>query len=171
MRKLMILSLLFFAIIISGHGRAIELAPAFGAVDESDDNLKPVIGLKSVLGAYSASLWYWGRKFGPVRESSFLVTGSKYFHPFRWKPVRTEVGLAGLSETTSLTYTELKNENASETFLNLGVYFGVSSSMQMGLVDLSVSWQSALFPAGLSGGIFLATGRKQVLSLSAGVDL
>ena len=76
------------------------------------------------------------------------------------------VGLALLHETTDITFFDAPefSSHASET--NLGAYFGVGAVLPMPWVNLVASWDSALFPAG-SGGLFLAFGRRQVMSVGA----
>ena len=84
------------------------------------------------------------------------------------------IGIAPLLETTNLSFDTEADQafNRDEHEWDFGVLFGVfweypSSS----LVKLRLSWDAALYPAGINGGLFLATGRKNLLSLSVGLAI
>ncbi len=141
---------------------------SFAVVDESDSNLKPAVGLKVLFTGYNLSLWGWGRNFGPVEERSLLVSVGKAWNPFTTKLVSTIAGVSGLSETTRLKFKDFPQDDENDTYYNGGVYFGLRCSNNFGPVILDTTWESTLFPAGVTGGIFLAMARKQILSLGVG---
>lgn len=150
----------------------IQIVPSLAAVGESDDILKPAIGLKSYFkNSFGVSFWGWGRDFGPVEERSMLLTVGKYWTPFSFKSLMVGGGLTVLSETTRLVYKDAKEENQEDTFYNGGGFFGLRYSYDLSGVILDASWESGIFPAGLNGGILLATGRKQIVSLGIGATL
>jgi hypothetical protein len=150
---------------------SMEIVPSIAAVDESDDILKPAIGLKSYINGIGFSVWGWGRDFGPVQQRSVLLTGGKYWTPFSFKSLMVGGGISALSETTRLTFKDARDENHEDTFYNAGGFFGLRYSYSFSGVIVDASWESGIFPAGLAGGLFLATGRKQIVSIGMGAML
>ena len=59
--------------------------------------------------------------------------------------------------------------NQTDQKFNLGLYLGVSwKNTFWKHWYVNVSCDSAIFPAGLVGGLLLATGRKQLISVAMG---
>jgi hypothetical protein len=141
---------------------------SIAAVDETDGNLKPALGVKMLVGSHNFSIWGWGRNFGPVEERSLLVSWGKVWTPFTTKIVSAMAGLSGLSETTRLKFKDYPQDNQDDTFYNGGIFFGLRCAYNFGPVIVDSTWESTLLPAGVTGGILLAMGRKQILSLGVG---
>lgn len=149
----------------------IQIVPSIAAIDESDDILKPGIGLKSYFNGFGGSIWGWGRDYGPVQQRSMLLTLGKYWSPFSFKSLTFGCGISLLSETTRLVFKDAQDENHQDTFYNGGGFLGVRYSYSLSKVVIDASWESGVFPAGISGGLFLATGRKQIVSIGVGAML
>jgi hypothetical protein len=166
------LLIVFFAIPYPKSRADIQVTPSVAAVSESDDILKPAIGLKGYFdGGFGVTFWGWGRDFGPVQERTMLLTVGKYWSPFSFKNLMVGGGLTALSETTRLVYKDAKEDNQNDTFYNGGGFFALRYSYSLSGLILDASWESGIFPAGFSGGLLLATGRKQVISLGIGAAL
>ena len=149
----------------------IQLVPSIAAVDESDDILKPGIGLKSYFNGFGVNIWGWGRDYGPVQQRSMLLTLGKYWSPYSFKSLTFGGGISVLSETTRLIYKDAQEENHEDTFYNGGGFLGLRYSYNPSKVVIDASWESGVFPAGIGGGLFLATGRKQIVSIGLGAML
>lgn len=142
-------------------------------VEEGDDRQRAGLSVHGELGDYGARVYYYGRTFGPVTERTIAVSLLQKENVFSSKAWSISYGLAGISESTILNFTEEADQafNANESSENLGVHFGVGWEMQS-KSNLSVGafWDSLLFPAGAAG-ILLATGRKQFLQLVVGYSI
>ena len=149
----------------------IQIVPSIAAVDESDDILKPGIGLKTYFNGFGGSVWGWGRDYGPVQQRSVLLTLGKYWAPFSFKNLTFGGGVSVLSETTRLIFKDAKDENHEDTFYNGGGFLGLRYSYSLSKMVVDASWESGVFPAGIGGGLFLATGRKQIVSIGLGAML
>lgn len=157
-----------------------EVAAGAAAIEEGDDRMRPGASLHlGVDGDYGAHVYYWGREFGPVKETSYLlgivkrvpVIGSKLFH--------AKFGLAALNERTAFAFDAAdtagldSDRSQPENNYNLGAALGMAINLKIGSGPLffSVAWDSHIFAAGLSGAIFLSSGRKQALTLLMGLSL
>ncbi len=58
----------------------------------------------------------------------------------------------------------------SENNFNIGGVVGLNLGIPTGKLLFETSWNSHIFPAGIAG-IFLASGRKQTLSVTVGMRL
>jgi hypothetical protein len=82
------------------------------------------------------------------------------------------VGAAILADQTSVDYGDATEGNDSSTEFNVGAVFLLEYRYPLagGLVT-HINWQSHVFPAGLQGGIFLSSGRRQTLTLALDYDI
>ncbi len=84
------------------------------------------------------------------------------------------VGIAPLLEKTSLSFDKEADQtfNRDEKEWDFGVLFGIFWEYpSSNLVKLRLGWDAALYPAGINGGVLLATGRKNLLSISVGLAI
>jgi hypothetical protein len=153
----------------------IELSGGLSAAEEGDDRYRPAleIGL-SPTPAWDFRGFYYGRSFGPITESTGIVAANKRFNPFNSTMLAAEIGLAILNESTAVVYKAPEDSpmNISESRWNVGVFTGLYLTFfSAGPLFANASWESAIVPAGVSGGIFLANGRKQFFGAQLGVRL
>ena len=79
-------------------------------------------------------------------------------------------GVSFLGESTEIA-ADGTSEAASSVSTNIGGVFGVRGILaQWNGVRLGAAWESHVFPAGASA-LILVTGRKQTLTMNAGVSL
>lgn len=150
---------------------AVETGAGIVGIESGDDRHQPGVFGSINFSGYDARLYYCSQKFGPVFQSaalaSFVRDISLPFTP--WVVARTGFGV--LEEFTRISFAaEQQGFDRSERRYNLGLALGLRVS---GYVSSSVfiegGWDSYLFPAGITGGLFLATGRKQMIYLGSGV--
>ncbi len=150
-----------------------ELALGPSIIEEGDDRMRP--GLASHLGIgkeYFLRFYSWGRKFGPVKETSYLLVGAKNFPVFSTTWAFAHFGIAGLSEKTEISFSDDTTQNDAEINTNLGGVAGVHIRIEaVAPILLQFSWDSHIFLAGPNGAIFLANSRKQTISLGLGLRL
>lgn len=161
--------------LISVPAKSSELAAGMAAVEEGDDRLRPAVTLHGAINElYAFRLYYYGREFGPVREDTIIISGHRRFALFNTDIIKAQIGVVLMDEATKISYDKSadKENNEEEHNGNLGAAAGISISLpaMMRPVYAHFSWDSHVFPAGL-GGILLSTGRKQTLSLVAGMVL
>ena len=139
-------------------------------MEESDDRLRPGISASLGLSSVEASLYHYSRKFGPVDESTFLLALAHRFPLPVSANLTAAVGVAGLRESTTIEFSAKDaDHNVDEDRDNLGGFLSLKYARQIyESWYWQFAWEAALFPAGVSGGILLATGRKQLMTLSAG---
>ena len=152
----------------------LSLQVGLAAMEEGDDRYRAGGALDLSWHAYSARGFYFEQNFGPVKRSTYLVefTRSLVLPPIQMFAAR--VGLAPLLERTQLHYQASKDQafNRNEYEWNVGLAFGIFWQFHdQGRLRFQVAWDSVIFPAGLNGGILLATARKNLLTLSAGMKL
>lgn len=146
------------------------------AIEEGDDRYRGGLHVALGLGAYSADMYYFSLKFGKVKTTTQVFALSRSFQipGIEFMALSGRVGLAPLLETTNLNFDSEADQffNRDEHQWNFGVLFGVFWEYpNSSLVRLRLAWDAALYPAGINGGILLATGRKHLLSLSVGLAL
>ncbi|MCA2960432.1 MAG: hypothetical protein IOD12_09275 [Silvanigrellales bacterium] len=140
---------------------------------EGDGRAKPAVVLGGVVGdGYFANLFLSGQRFTIVSRTSQLLSVGKRWpvaFPFSGR-FSFAGGLSVLREETRIGATAT-SAALSETLYNgalaLAVQFRV---LQMARASLDLDWSNHIFPAGLAT-VYLATGRKQFVSLTAGVAL
>jgi hypothetical protein len=159
--------------LISEQAQAFEVAGGLAAVEEGDDRLRPAFALHAALDDfYAARMYYYGREFGPIREDTLILSAHRRFSLFRTNIIKAQMGIALMDEITKVSYSGSadKDKNEEEHNTNIGGAAGISIALPANLAPFyaQFSWDSHVFPAGL-GGILLSTGRKQTLSLVAGM--
>lgn len=108
-----------------------------------------------------------------MKEQTYLVSFSRRWGLFRSNAFQATLGMAAMNEKIALAFTgDDAALNTDENNYNFGLAFGVSWALPHKGVPfyMSASWDSHIFPAG-EGGIFLATGRKQAISVILGMAL
>ncbi len=150
--------------------QAFELGLGFSAIEEGDDRFRPGILVDMSSGeVWRSRAYYYGRKYGPITERTMLISVYRYLdimRVFNTNFLRASVGGVVMNERTELDFKE--DEDEVENNFNLGATIGVHTYIKIGdsfFVQGSV--ESHLFLAGL-GGILLANGRKQMISLASG---
>lgn len=147
-----------------------ELTFGISSVEENDDRLRPGIYLGFSKDDISSALYHYGRKFGPfVEKTYFLGIGQKFLFP-GLKQFHAILGLALMREDTTLKFRGADTVfDREECRYNGGVFLGLSFREDiMNSWFFEASWNSGVFAAGIAGGLFLATGRKQFVSLALG---
>ena len=76
-----------------------------------------------------------------------------------------------MDESIKIEYSNSSDQEfeKDEHNYNIGMSFGISYHLNTDPLYMAVSWDSQVFPAGLTGGLFLASGRKHAVSLVMGV--
>ena len=132
-------------------------------------------------GLLGAAMIY-GRRFGPVTEQTVILSGGRPFDLFGGNAWQGVLGISVLLEKTTIEGSTAAdpenldaNLDASSSFVqestNIGAVFGVRCRFfQWRSFAIAGAWESHLYPPGLNV-VYLATGRKQLLTLNAGVTL
>ncbi len=161
--------------LISSRSFALEISGGISAAEEGDDRYRPALSV----GVSPTPLWqmrgfYFGRSYGPVDEGTALVSVARKAAFFRSPYFSAAMGLAVLNESTTITYASDQDaaQNLAESRWNAGIFTGIYATLgSKGPLFVSTAWEAAIFPAGLSGGLFLANGRKQFFSAQLGFRL
>ena len=141
------------------------LGTSLSAVEEGDDRLRPAVSLTA---AFSDDLvgkaHFFGKDFGQVTERTALLSLGYRFPVLGLSLVRATIGGVVMSEAVSVS----GEGGTSDSSTNIGVLFGLSFGppARKGMF-LECAWDSHVFLAGLAG-LFLTTGRKQMLSFGVG---
>lgn len=170
------------AIAQSSPVSAFELQAGFAAVEEGDDRMRPGAALHVGFNEfYQGRMYYYGRELGPIREETYLVSGGRRFGLFGSPSVTASIGAAMMNERVVVDYGDANpdgtpvdpDQERREDNYNVGAAFGIAWSLPKSARPLAftVSWDSHVFPAGVAGFFFLSSGRKQTISLTAGVAL
>ena len=89
----------------SNKASSYELSARLSGVEETDDILKPATGAELVFANnFCATLVYWGRDFGPVKERRYLISASHRFKPWPTKYLSAAIGGSILNQVTSINY-------------------------------------------------------------------
>ncbi len=157
---------------LPGKTSALDLALGLAAVEQGDDNQRPaaVIHL-GWTSNYMSRAYLYGRDFGPVSERTYLLTFARRFAVFKTLNIEASLGLNMLLESISVDNSTDPTDTPKEDNYNFGGNAGLYYAPNLGALMLQLGWDSHLYPAGLNGGLFLATARKHFLSLSCGVRL
>lgn len=161
---------LFVAWVMPDAAQAWESAFGLVMIEESDDRIRPGLLLHLGLKGLESQVFYYGRSFGPVQESTGILSLARSFPVPKMRDFFAATGLALLREDVRIDFGESYQEfNRDEQGYNLGLFFGLRWVNHFWKKwFLQIAWSSAVFPAGLSGGLFLATGRKQLIFSSLG---
>ncbi len=167
--------LVAIGLLASRQVRAIEAGIGASMLDQGDDRLVPALSVKYA----PAKEWvgyahYHGVNFGPAHMDVFIASGARRFNLDKSGYFSTHFGASLLFEQVVLDYDEPgdKSYNDTDRSGNIGGNFGVAVGLPPGSspVDCSVTWDSHVFPAGF-GGLFLANGRKQTITITLGANL
>lgn len=156
---------------------ALELGIGTATVEEGDDRLRPAALIHAGFTPEIAGRAYvYGRNYGPVRETTIITTVARRWSLFKSNTLTAACGLALMDEQTKLSFSDPADKAANdktENSYNAGLTYGIAWSLPKGSGPFyfSASWDSAIFPAGLQGMIFLSTGRKQTLSIIMGATI
>ena len=143
-------------------------------VEQGDDHQRPAASLHiGVNDFYQGRVHLWGRDFGPVKERTYILTGSRRFGLFRSNTFTGNVGFALMDECTTIDFEGVDDDHdefdKTEHNYNFGATFGISATLyDADPLYMSASWDSHVFPAG-QGFLVLVTARKQVLGVVMGV--
>lgn len=131
-----------------------------------------LVGQVGWQGDYASKLFYASRTFGPVSERTLILSVIKHLAIFKSKILRADIGPVLMNEQFDIKFDQTadKGWNRSENNYNLGGVVGLNLGINSGKFLFETAWNSHLFPAGLAG-IFLASGRKQTLSVTMGMRL
>ena len=153
----------------TGHAQ-IELATGYAALEEGDERLRPAFAFHATINPqYFFRAYYWGRDYGPVQERGTLISFNYRKSVFSSQKLFAHFGAAAMNEQVKIDYKEDDKDDDFEQSPNLGGVVGVNYSLRdFAPFLVQVSWDSHLFLAG-QGGLFMVTGRKQTMSLAAGV--
>ena len=150
-----------------------QFAAGIGAVEQGDDRFRPAANIHvGFMESWYSQLHLWGRDFGPVKERSYLLGVYRRIGLHALEELQAIAGIAALLEETSLEYNNSEDEDRSDSRTNFGAAFGLLYDLPFdGPLYVNFAWQSHIFPAGFLGGLFLASGRKQTLSLTVGYQM
>lgn len=156
---------------------------AGGAVEEGDNRFRPAAGIEFVApSGLLGTIMAYGRQFGPVTEQTVILAGGQPLDLFGGKTFQGIVGISVVSETTTIKATTTVNATPNTTSnttgatqkdqsTNIGALFGIRGQIySIKGITFAGSWESHVYPPGISV-IALSTGRKQMLTLNAGVSL
>lgn len=138
-------------------------------LEEGDDRMRRGLWTNIEKDDRYAKLYYSYRSFGPVEEETYLLALDQSYPLPYLRRVFFHVGGALLSEKTRIYYSDLAPSSSaqrSDTRYNIGLTTGLQMRFRLSrYYNLKVAWETALFPAGLFAGLFLASGRKQFISI------
>jgi hypothetical protein len=163
-----------------------DLGVGFAAVEAGDDRTRPAAALHVGVGEFWVGRAYWyGQEYGPVREETTIVSVARQWGLFRSDSLVASFGVTLMDDRTTLDFDEGDDDGSGnaaddsapddvrEDNLNVGAAFAVAWRLPpklSGPLFVEAAWDSHVFPAG-SAAIFLASGRRQALSLTIGVSL
>ncbi len=167
--------LTFFNISFTPLAFSLEAGLGITALDQGDDRTVPALSLKVAPNQdFIGYTHYHGVTLGPAHLDLLLVSGARRFNVFRSGFLTAQLGASVLLERVVIQYDSSADADHNDSDLsgNIGGNFGIAINMfpASKLMDLSLSWDSHVFPAGI-GGIFLANGRKQTITLTMGAHL
>ena len=150
-----------------------ELGAGPAIIEEGDDRMRPGIATHLGVGKdYFFRFYSWGRKFGPVKETSYMLAAARKFPVFSSTWAFAHFGVAALSEKTEIKFSDDTTQNDTENNTNIGGVAGLHLTVDaISPILLQFSWDSHLYLAGPNGAIFLANSRKQTISLVLGLRL
>lgn len=141
------------------------------AVESGNDRFRPAASASVGVGSIAfADVSLWGRSMGPIEEESMLVTlGGKW--PLGVSRLYVSVGISAVREETNINFASEYGGPEKEVSLSHGISLGTGFTLfRIKNFRSDVTWVSNIYPAG-SIAILLAHGRKQLITLSSGIDL
>lgn len=149
------------------QGGKFELLGGLGAVEEGDDRLRPAAVVQAGKDHFYGQGTLYGRRFAQVEERTFMLGGGYRTEIFQTKWLQAAVGAVVMEERTTIHPRGTQTKIDSQSSYNVGGTLGIRGVWNFDRYLVQASWDSALFPAGAAV-LFLTTGRKQTVSLSAG---
>lgn len=151
----------------------IEIGVGLATLEEGDDRLRGALAFQ--LGwnkIYASRLYFASREMGPIKDQTLILAGMRRWSIFKSPYLRAEVGPVLMNESYQITYDKESDENfdRQENNFNIGGLVGLSLSLPSNRLLFELAWQSHIFPAGIAG-LFLASGRKQDISMILGIKL
>ncbi len=136
-------------------------------MEEGDERYRPEWIARYLLNQrFLGEIHYYGRIQGRIRQSTQMLTFAYNYPVLNSKLISARVGTAILRDEAVIRSSSPDIPTRKNEAYNLGAYFGLG--LQMGSkVTVSLDWNNAQFLAG-SAGLFLATARKQNISLGVG---
>jgi len=155
------------------HASDLEFAAGLGALEEGDD--RPRSSIVAQVGwnkIYVGRLYFAQRKMGPVTDQTIILAGIRRWTMFKVPYLRADVGPVIMNESFQIDFASEGDQafNRNEDNFNIGALVGLTFNLPSNRLLFEFSWNSHLFPAGIAG-LFLASGRKQTLSLTLGVKI
>jgi hypothetical protein len=143
------------------------------ALSEGDDRLRAGLSVMGQTMNWGSRVSYFTRSFGPVHEELVLATAFREVSLITSPQIGARVGLTGMIKRLSLTYLHPQDQfrNTREQRFNLGYHLGTFWRVNWDKTFVELAWGANIYPAGASGGLFLATGAHQLLCASMGVHL
>jgi hypothetical protein len=149
---------------------AATITAGVGLLDEGDDHGRTAaMAHVDMANNWISRGYLWGRTYGPVTETSGILSAGKQTGIFGLKTLQAAVGASLMAEHTAIAYKGHTSENNTYTSTNVGLMLGLKYEIYSSkMITVSASWDSHLFAAG-SAIILLVAGRKQIVGVSAGV--
>lgn len=163
------IGLIFLSIPAQAKGTKWQLGVS--GLEEGDDRFRPALFGSLDFDQYRYGFFYHKKIYGVVTEDRNLVFFGRAFGTNLFKGLNIFTGLALLHEGNSIQYPDrdLQAFNRSEDEFNLGIFYGLNWTVyEQENLFATLSWESALFPAGLAV-LALVTARKEYVTLSLGV--
>ena len=175
------LNMLLWIILLQSGGSsralALDLGLGLAAVDNMSDGAEPAATARVGWDGFYAQFYYWGRDYGPVSERNGLLSlagetsvgGSKFLVAhYGLDLLDHQVNLYGNHPSRSGTNPPTA---VHENDPNVGGILGLALHLNAGPLLCTLSWDSHIFFTGSGFIVFLASARKQSVSLLLGVDL
>lgn len=165
---------LLVAILLSYSAIADKATISLGlaALNEGDDRYRGGFAISSEYQRWGGSLAIFLRDFGPVRDETYLLGTLRNFALSKKYKVDGRFGLGVQYRILTLKYPQLEHKalNRRKGRFNAGPLVGMRWRFagRSGLA-FELSWDSVFYPAGLTGGILLATGVHHVVGAALGV--
>lgn len=148
---------------------SLVLKGGIGRLDQGDDVGRPALVFEGQRRTLVGGFYLYGREFSGVEEQTIGLYGGVEKVIFDKLPIFARFGGSALIERTSIAIAPTTDE--TEYNYNLGAFVGLQGRVRMGRFITAGSIDSHLFLAGLNGGLLMATGRKHVISIMAGMLL
>lgn len=155
-------------LVLSYQAYALSTSYGVAIVEEGDNTLNTGHSLRILHDDVQLSMFYYNDFFGPVSMHSAVVGANKQFQ-LGSMPIFAGIGAGILVDYIAIeTATFTKHEVEYHAGVFPGLYWRGKWTDR---IVWELGWESGLFPAGIVGGIFLATGRRHFLTFAVGVKL
>lgn len=173
---------LSFAVLAAFFGAtrvfAIDFAVGAAGVDGMDDHMQPAVSARIgwAPDLYS-QLYYWGRDYGPVSERDVVLTFTASAPVASSKFLVAHYGITASAHDISLYDNPSSRAQPDpppathDRDLNLGGMLGMGLRAKTGPLTYAVNWDSHIYLTASPFIVFLASARKQIVSIMLGVEL